>query len=175
MYTIGIGFVELSAEQNSVFLLNQPRRSVPVLHMDASEQIFEILVVDDNPADAVLLRHAWSECKEVRSHVTILQDSRTAVEYIRKSPRTDLVMLDYKHPWNGGAALAEIKSSQELAHVPVIVLSGSSNPRDYFDAYRKHANICFRKPIHADEFIDLVCHVAETWLMKAVRPNLPAA
>jgi len=145
--------------------------------MAKDEKVFEILIVDDNPADAALFKHAWAECKEVKANVTVLQDARQALKYIqgseasRDARKPDLVMLDYKHPMNGGLALAEIKSSPDHAHVPVIVLSGSSNPKDYLDAYQRHANICFRKPISANEFIDLVCEVAELWLLKAVLPS----
>lgn len=144
--------------------------------MAKSERIFHILVIDDNPADAVLIQHAWSECEDVRTDVKILQDSREAMKYVKGdapflgAPKPDLVMLDYRHPMNGGLALTEIKSSPDFVHLPVVVLSGSSNPRDYLDAYRRHANICFRKPMEASEFLDLVCHVAETWLLKAVLP-----
>jgi len=145
--------------------------------MDNTERIYEILVIDDNPADAAFLKHAWAECKDIRSNVAILADSRDALRYVRggnpyhNSAKPDLIMLDYKHPLNGGLALTEIKGDPEYAHMPVVVLSGSSNPRDYFDAYQRHANICFRKPMDIDEFISLVCQVADTWLIKAVLPK----
>lgn len=145
--------------------------------MAKSDRIFNILVIDDNPADAVLIEHAWSECEDVRSHVRVLSDSREALRCVRGEgpykggPKVDLVMLDYRHPMNGGLALTELKNSEEFAHLPIVVLSGSSNPRDYLDAYKRHANICFRKPMDAGEFLDLVCDVAHTWLLKAVLPS----
>ncbi len=145
--------------------------------MRRSERIFEILVIDDNPADAHFLKHAWTECKDIRSNVAILHDSRDALRYIRgadpykDSMRPDLIMLDYRHPLNGGLALAQIKGDPDYAHLPVIVFSGSANPKDYFDAYRRHANICFQKPSEMQQFIDLVCQVADTWLLKAVLPK----
>ena len=146
--------------------------------MKNSERIYEILVIDDNPADAHFIKHAWSECKDIRANVAILQDSREALKYVRgigpytKNAKPDLIMLDYRHPLNGGLALTEIKGAPDCAHLPVIVLSGSSNPRDYFEAYRMHANICFQKPIDMKQFIDLVCQVADTWLLKAVLPKV---
>ncbi|MBV9266396.1 MAG: response regulator [Acidobacteriaceae bacterium] len=145
--------------------------------MDSSERVFHILVIDDNPADAHFLKHAWAECKDVNSNVAVLTDSRDALRYVRgaepykNAAKPDLVMLDYRHPLNGGLALTEIKGDPDYAHTPVIVVSGSSNPRDYFDAYSRHANICFRKPIDAQEYIDLVCKVAEIYLLTAVLPK----
>lgn len=145
--------------------------------MTNPDRIFEILVIDDNEADAQFMKHAWAECKEIRSNVNILLDSRDALKYVRggeqykNNSKPDLVMLDYKHPLNGGLALNEIKGDPDYAHMPVVVMSGSSNPRDYFDAYQRHANICFKKPIEVQEFIDLVCLVADAYLKKAVLPK----
>jgi CheY-like chemotaxis protein len=145
--------------------------------MTKTGRTYEILVIDDNPADAHFLKHAWSECKDVSANVQILHDSRDALRYVRGAEpyknhaRPDLIMLDYRHPLNGGLALTEIKGDPDYAHLPVIVLSGSSNPKDYFEAYRRHANICFQKPNDVQQFIDLVCQVADTWLLKAVLPR----
>jgi CheY-like chemotaxis protein len=145
--------------------------------MDKPDRAFEILVIDDNPADAQFLKHAWAECHDVRSNVSILHDSRDALRYVRgaepytRTATPDLIMLDYKHPLNGGLALTEIKGDPDYAHLPVIVLSGSVNPRDYFEAYQRHANVCFQKPIDIEQFIELVCQVADLYLKKAVLPR----
>ncbi len=72
--------------------------------MAENQRIFEILVVDDNEADAQFIKHAWTECPDINANVTILKDSRDAMPYIRgagsyqNSARPDLVMLDYRHP-----------------------------------------------------------------------------
>lgn len=145
--------------------------------MDGGDRIFEILVVDDNEADAQFIKHAWTECSDIKSNVTILKNSREALPYIRgggqfgNTALPDLVMLDYRHPLNGGLALTDIKGDPDYAHVPIVVLSGSSNPRDYFEAYQRHANICFKKPIDIDEYIKLVCLVGDTYLKRAVLPK----
>lgn len=145
--------------------------------MPNSDRVFEILVIDDNEADAQFIKHAWSECKDVRSNVTILKDSRDALRYIRgaapygNTAKPDLVMLDYKHPLNGGLALNDIKGDPDYMHLPVVVLSGSANPKDYFEAYQRHANICFRKPIDVQDYIDLICLVGDTYLKRAVLPR----
>ena len=145
--------------------------------MEDAERIFEILVIDDNEADAQFIRHAWSECKDLRANVTILKECRDALKYIRgaeaykNSAKPDLVMLDYRHPLNGGLALTEIKGDPDYTHIPVVVLSGSSNPKDYFEAYQRHANICFQKPNDMDEFVHIVCLVGDAYLKKAVLPK----
>lgn len=145
--------------------------------MPDNERIYEILVIDDNEADAQFIKHAWSECSDLQTNVTILKNSRDALPYIRgasgfrNTTKPDLVMLDYRHPLNGGLALSDIKGDPDYMHLPIIVLSGSSNPKDYFEAYQRHANVCFRKPIDVQEYIDLVCLVGDTYLKRAVLPR----
>ena len=145
--------------------------------MAEKDRIYHILVVDDNEADAQFIKHAWSECSDIKANVTILSNSRDALPFIRGAGEftntvvPDLVMLDYRHPLNGGMALAEIKADPDYSHLPVVVLSGSSNPKDYYEAYRRHANICFKKPIDVQEYIDLVCLVGDTYLRRAILPR----
>ena len=142
-----------------------------------SERIYEILLIEDSPADVELAKHAWSECKAVRSNIAVLENSKDAIAYLRsiepfrQTATPDLILLDYKMPINGGVALTEIKGDPEYLHIPVLVLSGSVNSRDYLDAYRRQANCCYQKPNKLAEFIDLVCHIADAWLLRAVLPK----
>jgi chemotaxis family two-component system response regulator Rcp1 len=144
--------------------------------MPQAETTFEILVIDDNPGDSYLIQEAWSQCQLVRSHVSVLENSKDAVSYLRcaapykNSPKPHLVMLDYKMPVDGGIALTEIKGDPDFLHTPVIVISGSSNPKDFLDAYQRHANCCFRKPNDLQGILDLITNLAETWLIRAVIP-----
>jgi two-component system, chemotaxis family, response regulator Rcp1 len=145
--------------------------------MPQIERQFEILVIDDNKAEAELFRQAWAECRTVKTNVSLLHDSRAAIVYLRsappyeKVPKPDLVMVDYKMPVDGGIALTEIKGDPDYLNTPVIVVSGSDDPRDYFDAYQRHANCCFRKPGNFDELLSLVELIAETWLRRAILPR----
>lgn len=141
------------------------------------ERIFEILVIDDNPADARLFQEAWAECKRVKTHTAVLHDSKDAIVYLRgihpytKSAIPDLVVIDYKMPIDGGIALSEIKGDPDYMHLPVIVFSGSEDIGDYFEAYRRGANCCYQKRHDLDGLIDLVDHLAENWFIRAVLPR----
>jgi CheY-like chemotaxis protein len=150
---------------------------MPRSRLAKPNRIFQILVIDDNPADARLLEEAWTECKAVDSRVAMLHKTKDAIIYLRGiDPYSnvavpDLVLLDYKMPVDGGIALTEIKGDPDYMHIPVVVFSGSEDIQDYYDAYQRRANCCFRKPNDLDELIELINHIAEHWFLRAVLPR----
>lgn len=107
-----------------------------------------LLLVEDNPADADLVREA---CEELPVTLEVLSDGDAALAYLRQAPpfttapRPDLVLLDLKIPGTRGlevlAKLAERGNS-----VPIVVLTSSSAPADLAAAYRLGARACFAKP-----------------------------
>ena len=145
--------------------------------MANSEQIFEILLIEDNPADARLLREGWLECDIVESNVNTLLDCRATMPYLqRRNPyesarKPDLILLDYTMPTNGGAALAAIKSHPELKRIPAIVITGSVSPMDIFDIYLLGANCCMSKPRDMQGYFQLVRKIADYWLRSAILPS----
>lgn len=139
-------------------------------------RVFDILLIDDNPGDCILIEDAWAQCTIVKSKISILRETRDAMRYLRSaapyvdSPRPDLIMLDYHMPVDGGVALTEIKGDPDFLQIPVVVLTGSQNPKDIHDIYSRHANCCFRKPSDLDALVAMVCDIANHWLLKVVRP-----
>lgn len=140
-------------------------------------RVFQILVIDDNEGDARLFQEAWGECKVVNATVAILKESKDAIVYLRgvepysNTAVPDLILLDYKMPVDGGIALNEIKGDPDYMHIPIIVFSGSVDRKDYFDAYQRRANCCYRKPNDLDAWMKLICYLAEHWLVQAVLPR----
>jgi CheY-like chemotaxis protein len=147
----------------------------------SADRVYEILLIDDSPGDALLVKEAWAHCSLVRSHVSVLADSRAAIVYLRgaleytdiPSPRPDLILLDYKMPVNGGIALTEIKGDPDYMMIPVIVLTGSRSPKDLADIYARGANACHIKRDDLDGLFELVRQVAEYWLLRVAPPPVP--
>lgn len=142
--------------------------------MERQSRVFDLLVVEDNPADAQLLKLAFAECK-VPTRISVLEDSRDAMAYLygiapyEGAASPDLILLDFHMPTNGGIALAQIKGDPDLL-TPVIVFTGSDNPRQVEEIYRRHANCCFRKPNNLKELFQVVCDIAAHWLGQAILP-----
>lgn len=131
---------------------------------------FEILLVEDNPADVLLTQEAFSESK-IRHRLWCVGDGEEAIHFLRKAqkhhnaPRPDVVLLDLNLPKKDGREiLAEMKQDPELREIPVIVLTTSEAEQDIFKAYKLHANCYLTKPIDVDEFIMKIRSLEDFWL-----------
>src|SRR3712207_1127379 len=131
-----------------------------------------ILLVEDNPADALLIQEALRQV--AADHVVErAADGVEALEYLRGSgERPDLVLLDLNMPRKDGReVLAEIKSDPDLASIPVIILTTSSAPPDVAFAYRHHANSYVRKPLGLDRLVEAAASIRDFWLKTATLPS----
>lgn len=130
----------------------------------------EILLVEDNPGDTLLTREAFKDCKLLNAmhHV---DDGVEAMAFLRREgpyasrPRPDLILLDLNLPrMDGREVLAEIKRDEQLRHIPVIILTTSSDEQDVLRAYHLQANCFITKPITLERFLEVVHSIEEFWL-----------
>jgi len=89
----------------------------------------DILLVEDNSADARLIREALREGR-VASTLSVVHDGVEALAYLRREDpyahtrRPDLVLLDLNLPMKSGhEVLTELKNDPQLWRIPVVVLS----------------------------------------------------
>ncbi len=76
-----------------------------------------------------------------------------------------IVVLDIKMPGMSGLDVLEfIRKSDELGHLPVLILSASSEDRDLRRAYRYHANAYLVKPERYNKLKELVEAILVFWL-----------
>jgi CheY-like chemotaxis protein len=122
----------------------------------------EVLLVEDDPGDVLMTREAFEEFK-VRNNLNVVSDGEEAMAYLRCEgdyadvARPDLVLLDLNLPrMDGRQVLAAIKGDEELASIPVVVLTTSEAEEDVLRSYRLHANAYVTKPVDFDRFIDIV-------------------
>jgi CheY-like chemotaxis protein len=119
-----------------------------------------ILVVEDNPADALLIEEALNEYR-VTAELVVLGDGEKAIRFIDEFDATTasypkLVVLDLNLPKrNGKDVLRHIRQSVEWNHVPVVILTSSNAPTDREEAVRLGANQYIRKPPQLDDFLNI--------------------
>jgi CheY-like chemotaxis protein len=135
-----------------------------------SQQLVEILLVEDSLSDAKLMTEALEESR-LPVHVKVVEDGEEAVDYLRRqgihrdSVRPDLILLDLHLPKkNGHEVLSEIKQDENLRLIPVVMMTAFDTDDDISEAYERHANCCVRKPSNLDEFTQAVKKIETFWL-----------
>jgi CheY-like chemotaxis protein len=130
----------------------------------------EILLVEDNPGDVRLTLEAFREGK-VRNTLHVTRDGVEAMAFLRQegeyadAPRPDIILLDLNLPRKDGReVLAEIKVSEELRRIPVVILTTSSAEEDVLRTYDLHANCYITKPVDLDQFIRVIRSIKQFWL-----------
>jgi two-component system, chemotaxis family, response regulator Rcp1 len=129
----------------------------------------EILIVENDPAMARLTFEAFREAGHT-SPIVSFPDGDEALAFLRRTgkyseqPLPNIICLDLHLPKKPGLqVLAEIKQDPELKAIPVIVVSGSDNPREVREAYELHASCYIRKPDDLEPFLRFARICFEFW------------
>jgi CheY-like chemotaxis protein len=142
----------------------------------------EILLVEDNMADAELALHAFKKHK-IANHVLHVQDGAEALNFLfsrgaysnqplLQNPR--LILLDLKLPKvDGLQVLKELKGNPATKAIPTILLTSSNEERDLVASYQLGVNSYIQKPVNFMEFQDVVRQLGLYWLVVNKKP--PAA
>ena len=137
------------------------------------EEPFVILLVEDNPAHAEMVKRAL-EGHPVANRIIHLTDGEAALDFLlrrgvfadpEKSPRPHVVLLDLRLPRiDGLEVLREIRTSAGLEKLPVVILTTSEAEIDAARAYEYHANSFLVKPLDFDKFVRLMEDLGFYWL-----------
>ena len=129
-----------------------------------------ILLVEDNEGDIFLITEALQEGKIVNK-ISVAKDGKEAIDFLEKKEKyansgtPDLILLDVNLPKkNGHEVLDYIKSSENLKHIPVIMLTTSSSDKDVLLSYKSHANCFITKPVDVDSFLKIVSSIENFWI-----------
>src|SRR5688572_32109726 len=124
-----------------------------------------ILLVDDNPHDVVLIRLAFRRVGIIDT-IHLVKDGDEAMRYIRgegayvdrhQFPVPTLILLDLKMPQTSGFDVLQwIRSQPALAHVVVVVMSGSKDDDDIKRAYALGADSYLAKPTRFEEMVRMM-------------------
>ena len=143
-----------------------------------------ILLVEDEPADAVLLRRALKEV-ELTAPIDVVRNGRSALDYLFGSgeygeqPNASLpalVLLDLKLPKIGGfEVLAQMQASERLKRLPVIVLSSSAQSEDIARATKLGVHGYLVKPTQLSGYRDTATQIRRYWRLHVQQPKLRIA
>ena len=137
----------------------------------------EVLLVEDNPGDAELVRHGLRAGK-ISNHLTVAEYGADALAHLRgggpgdTGRRPQLVLLDLNLPdMSGLDILAAVKADPGLRRIPVVVMTSSNSEADVVRSYELQASGYVTKPFDPQEFVRVVVAVEDYWLCLVRLPS----
>ena len=120
----------------------------------------QIVLIEDNPADVLLVEMALKE-NDVSCELTTFSSGREALRTLCPPPGTetnafvpDAILLDLNTPKSDGfEVLDKLKQTPHLAHVPVAIITSSRAAKDKARTYRLGAIRYVQKPSRLEEFL----------------------
>lgn len=141
------------------------------------EDPIDILLVEDNPADAHLTDEGLSQ-GDVPYELTVVEDGQAALAYLRQegeyrdATRPDLVLLDLNLPrLSGYDVLKRVKRDEALREIPIVILSTSDDPDDIQTCYDNCASGFVTKPTEYRSFVSRVQQIGVYWSRVAHTPD----
>jgi CheY-like chemotaxis protein len=131
-----------------------------------------ILLVDDDAGDCRLVSESLKDSKRTSS-LHVVNSGDAALAYLRKAgtARPDIVLLDINMPGKDGfATLKEIRATEALTDLPVVMLTTSTDEEDILASYRLHANCYVSKPSSFEDFGQAVREIEAYWAETASLP-----
>jgi CheY-like chemotaxis protein len=136
------------------------------------EANFPILLVEDDPNDVWLVRHAFQSAN-ISNPLRIVNDGQEAIDYLKGNgaysdrgafPLPKLVLLDLKMPrLNGFDVIGWMRRHYPWKLTPIIILSSSALPQDVNRAYELGANAYMVKPADYRALERLFRTIADFW------------
>lgn len=125
---------------------------------------FHILLADDDEADRLLFKVAFSEL-EIKTIVSTVNNGVELMAYLNstENPLPYLLFLDLNMlPKNGLESLIEIKKNKKLKDIFIAIYSTSSSDKDIAETFRNGANIYITKPYDYDKLKQVLGRAVKT-------------
>ena len=116
-------------------------------------QTAKVLVIDDEPEITDIVETFLTESGYV---VEVENSSASALEKAKKI-KPDLVLLDIMMPGlDGYDVCQEFKKDSDLAHIPVIFLTGKDRSDDMGRSFKSGGDMFIKKPFSCERLLEIV-------------------
>ena len=139
-----------------------------------TDNMVEILLVEDNPRDVELTLHALQE-HHLTNNITVIRDGAEALDFMfgtgqyagrNVSHRPKVILLDLKLPKvDGHEVLRQLKADERTQMVPVVVLTSSKEERDIVESYKLGVNSYIVKPVDFEQFSESMRQLGMYWML----------
>ena len=123
-----------------------------------------VWIVDDDEDDQLLIGSAFIE-GEPSVKVLTLNDGDELLPKLSQSDQLPrLILLDVNMPLkNGFETLKELRQQPDFAHLPVVMLTTSSNEEDRRRSLALGANYFLTKPLSYERLKELAQELSQEW------------
>lgn len=126
-----------------------------------------ILVAEDDPDDALLLKDAFLETDQ--SKVAFLDNGKLLLEYIKQlqllNKVPQLIVIDLNMPiLDGRSVIKELRKNKTTSNIPLVVLSTTKNQDDIDMVMSLGADAFFTKPSSYSDLVAITAAISKKWL-----------
>lgn len=140
-----------------------------------------VLMAEDNEHDIIAAQRAW-RLQKMANPLYIVRDGEECLDYLYRrglynepstSPRPSILLLDLHMPRKDGlSVLKEIRSSEALRRLPVVILTTSQLEEERLQGYDLGANAFIRKPVGFESLSQALKTINLFWeLVELPEPN----
>jgi two-component system, response regulator len=137
-----------------------------------------ILLVEDSPEDYEAMLRAFRKAG-LANPIVRCSTGDEALDFLHRrgtfvdAPAPGIILLDLNLPGTDGReVLQEIKRTEELRQIPVVVLTTSNDSRDVTECYRAGANSYIQKPVDVDGFLRAMQSLRDYWFEVVILPKV---
>ncbi|MFD1140527.1 response regulator [Larkinella insperata] len=130
-----------------------------------------LYIIDDN--DDNLFLYEWIFTRYLPDYALHLFSDGLFVRQSQDSsrPKPDLILLDLKMPHiSGFELLNELKQNPGWQHIPVVVFTNSTSPKDEEDCYKAGASAFVQKAFSVNTIKAQLEEICQRWLGKKRLP-----
>jgi two-component system response regulator len=147
--------------------------------MRPGEEEVEILLIEDSPEDAELTIRVL-KAQNLANKLVWVKNGALGLDFLfcrgvyagRSTEAPRLVLLDLSLPKvNGLEVLRQLKAEPRTRKIPVVVLSSSTQDKDILRTYDLGVNSYVSKPVHFEDFANVVTQLGLYWMLINRPPN----
>jgi CheY-like chemotaxis protein len=149
----------------------------------ASDELVDILLVEDNPDDVQLTLQALKEAK-ITNPIQVVRDGAEALDFLfctgsyahrRPGNRPQVILLDLGLPKISGLeVLRRIKEDPRTRSIPVVVLTGSRHDRDALASRELGTKAYLVKPVDFKNLSEVTPQLSLHWALVKPRKEVRA-
>ncbi|WP_099098825.1 response regulator [Tenacibaculum agarivorans] len=129
-----------------------------------------VLLIEDHFIEIMKFKKTVSFA-EIQHSITEAKDGAEAFKILEdKSRMPDLILLDLNMPKMSGVEfLSILKNSEELRHIPTVILTTSDNQKDLEECYRLGISGYILKPLKYKDYATKIEAVLNYWSLNELK------